>query len=97
MLMAWNTGHPGGACTAHADSCIDGLTRIEMLSRMSPSTRVMDVSVLRSVIARAVGLVVYIAKIWIDTPEGLREVRRVLDVVRVTGLDEKDNFVVEQV
>ena len=28
MLKAWNTGHEGGACTVHANSAEQGLTRI---------------------------------------------------------------------
>jgi len=31
LLKAWNTGHPGGLCTIHANSAHEALTRIEQL------------------------------------------------------------------
>ncbi len=31
LLKAWNTGHPGGLCTIHANSAIAALTRLEDL------------------------------------------------------------------
>jgi type IV secretion system protein VirB11 len=31
LLKAWNTGHPGGVCTIHANSARAGLIRVEQL------------------------------------------------------------------
>lgn len=31
LLKAWNTGHPGGICTVHANSAAGGLLRLEQL------------------------------------------------------------------
>jgi type IV secretion system protein VirB11 len=31
LLKSWNTGHPGGITTVHANNCLDTLSRIEML------------------------------------------------------------------
>ncbi|GAB5377768.1 MAG: hypothetical protein AcusKO_42300 [Acuticoccus sp.] len=31
MLKAWNTGHPGGITTLHANSALAGLYRLEQL------------------------------------------------------------------
>jgi ELWxxDGT repeat protein len=31
LLKAWNTGHPGGGCTVHANDARGGLRRIEQL------------------------------------------------------------------
>jgi Flp pilus assembly CpaF family ATPase len=31
LLKAWNTGHPGGLATIHANSAYEGLTRLEDL------------------------------------------------------------------
>src|SRR3546814_15374081 len=31
LLNAWNTGHPGGLATIHANSAMEGLTRLEDL------------------------------------------------------------------
>ncbi|MDA8093983.1 MAG: P-type conjugative transfer ATPase TrbB [Betaproteobacteria bacterium] len=79
MLDAWNTGHPGGVCTIHADSAESALLRIESLirrSRQDPD---------RESIARTIQLLICIQKVRIDTPEGLREVRRVTEILRITG------------
>ena len=32
LLKAWNTGHPGGICTVHANSCGSALARLEDLA-----------------------------------------------------------------
>ncbi len=31
MLKAWNTGHPGGICTVHANSARAALSRLDQL------------------------------------------------------------------
>ena len=31
LLKAWNTGHPGGICTVHANDAYSGLVRLEQL------------------------------------------------------------------
>lgn len=56
MLKAWNTGHPGGICTVHANSAKAALTRIEQLVAETTSAN------MRAVIAEAINLVVPIAK-----------------------------------
>jgi type IV secretion system protein VirB11 len=71
LIKAWNTGHPGGAATVHANDARSGLTRIESLvaeARQSPAQKE---------IAAAINVVVVIGK----TSEGrrVRELRRVLD------------------
>lgn len=71
LIKAWNTGHPGGAATVHANDARSGLTRIESLvaeARQSPA---------QQEIAAAINLVVVIGK----TAEGrrVRELRRVLE------------------
>jgi P-type conjugative transfer ATPase TrbB len=35
LIKAWNTGHPGGIATIHANGCIGGLTRLEQLIQES--------------------------------------------------------------
>jgi type IV secretion system protein VirB11 len=69
MLKAWNTGHPGGCCTVHANSAQAAVIRIEQL--------IQEVSQnpMRRLIAEAVDLVVSIAM----TPHG-RRVQEVLSV-----------------
>ena len=56
LLKAWNTGHPGGCATIHADSAKRALSRLEQLieeAGVPPS---------KSLIADSVNLVVYIEK-----------------------------------
>lgn len=74
LLKAWNTGHPGGVCTVHANHARAGLQRIEQLITEVSQTP------MRALIADAVNLIVSIVKI--DTSPG----RRIEEVVAVTGL-----------
>lgn len=84
MLDAWNTGHPGGIATVHANSASDALGRIEdMLVQggFAPVPRK---------IARTVQLIVSIGFVNIETPEGWRKARRVKEVLRVVGVRHTD-------
>jgi P-type conjugative transfer ATPase TrbB len=74
LLKAWNTGHPGGVCTVHANHARAGLQRIEQLIAEVSQTP------MRALIAEAVNLIVSIIKT--DSGAG----RRVEEVVAVTGL-----------
>lgn len=59
LLKAWNTGHPGGLSTVHANSSRAGLTRLEQLcleADIKPEAS-------RPLIAEAVDLVLFISKI----------------------------------
>jgi type IV secretion system protein VirB11 len=71
MLKAWNTGHPGGVATIHANSAAAALTRLEQLCQEAVIT------VPRALIAEAIDVVVFIAGRGID--------RRVATVAQVTG------------
>lgn len=79
LVKAWNTGHPGGVCTVHANDTHAALVRLESL--------IAEVSLapMQKVIAEAVNVVVSIAK----TSAG----RRVTDVATVSGYD-GSNYVV---
>lgn len=74
LLKAWNTGHPGGCTSIHANSGYEALTRLEDLIG-EVAERVSHRS-----IAQAINLVVYIER----AREGGRRVR---SIVRVTGHD----------
>jgi type IV secretion system protein VirB11 len=52
MLKAWNTGHPGGIATVHANSARAALTRIEQLVQEAV------VTVPRQLIAEAIDIIV---------------------------------------
>jgi type IV secretion system protein VirB11 len=55
MLKAWNTGHPGGIATVHANSATAGLARIEQLILEGVQT------VPRALIAEAIDVIVFIS------------------------------------
>jgi type IV secretion system protein TrbB len=80
LLKAWNTGHPGGLSTVHANSARSALYRLEQLVQESV------VTVPRRLIAEAVDLVVFI--------RGRGTGRRVETLARVTGLDPSGDYVV---
>ena len=76
MLKAWNTGHPGGLATVHANSAHAGLYRLEQLIQEAV------VTVPRVLIAEAIDMVVFI--------RGRGSARRVDTIARVEGLRNGD-------
>ncbi len=79
LLKAWNTGHPGGLSTIHANSARSALYRLEQLVQEAV------LAVPRRLIAEAVDLVVFI--------RGRGTGRRVETVARVNGLDSAGDYV----
>ena len=73
MLKAWNTGHPGGIATVHANSAASALYRLEQLIQEAV------VTVPRRLIAEAIDLIVFIS--------GRGTARRIRTVEWVEGLD----------
>jgi P-type conjugative transfer ATPase TrbB len=71
MLKAWNTGHPGGIATVHANDARSALIRLEQLVQEA------NVPPQPALIAEAVDLIVVIVR----TPTG----RKITEVVRVVG------------
>lgn len=78
MLKAWNTGHPGGITTLHANSALAGLYRLEQLIQEAV------VTVPRRLIAEAVDIVVFL--------RGRGDARRVETIAEVTGLDPQGDY-----
>lgn len=78
MLKAWNTGHPGGIATVHANSARSALYRLEQLAQETV------VTVPRRLIAEAIDLVVFI--------RGRGVGRRVETIAEVTGLDTDGDY-----
>lgn len=74
VLKAWNTGHPGGLLTLHANSAADALSRLEDLCIEAVGAAP------QRMIAGAVDLVVFIAR----CPRG----RAITDIARLEGLKE---------
>ncbi len=73
LLMAWNTGHEGGAATLHANNARAGLDRLAMLISMNPDSP----RAIEPLIAEAVHVIVHITR----TPEG----RRIQEILQVDG------------
>jgi type IV secretion system protein TrbB len=73
LLMAWNTGHPGGVCTLHSNSALSALSRVEQMIAL------VSVGPMQQTIAEAVDLVIYIEK--------CSGSRRVKELMRVDGFD----------
>jgi type IV secretion system protein TrbB len=80
MLKAWNTGHPGGIATLHANSAVAALHRLEQLVQEAV------VTVPRRLIADAIDMVAFIS--------GRGTERRVETVARVVGLDAQGNYAI---
>src|SRR5215469_5790124 len=85
MLKAWNTGHPGGAATVHANDALSGLVRLESL--VAEATTAPQ----QNLIAEAIDLVVFI-----DEESALAAGRKVRELLVVTGY-ESGHYQVEYV
>ena len=72
LLKLWNTGHPGGIGTFHADSAFEALERLEELVEEA------GVGPKQKLIGRAVDLIIYMTK----TPQNTRIVSEILQVSR---------------
>lgn len=81
LLMAWNTGHEGGAATLHANNARAGLSRLAMLISMNSDAP----TSIDPLIAEAVHVVVHIAR----TATG----RRIQEIIEVSGHDGTDYIV----
>src|SRR6266571_5270463 len=73
LLKAWNTGHPGGLTTVHANSAAAALVRLDALIQEA------GVPPQPQLVVEAVDILVFIAR----TPDG----RRVRDLAEVIGCD----------
>lgn len=74
LLKAWNTGHPGGVATIHANSALAGLIRMEQLVSEATQTP------MQALIAEAVNLVVSIEKV-----AGGRRIKEVVSIAGYNG------------
>ncbi|APH57189.1 Conjugal transfer protein trbB [Granulibacter bethesdensis] len=81
LLKAWNTGHPGGIATIHANSASAGLIRMEQL--VAEATQ----ASMQTLIAEAINLIIFIAK------EGRGRI--VKDVIMIMGYD-GENYLINQ-
>jgi Flp pilus assembly CpaF family ATPase len=79
LLMAWNTGHPGGIATLHANTASSGLTRLASLISMARDYP----KPIEPLIGEAVDLIVHIAK--------ENNSRRIKEILRVTSYNTHTN------
>ena len=78
LLKAWNTGHPGGVSTVHANSVSGGLVRMEQLiAEASPAP-------MQMLIAEAVDLILFITR----TPE--TPGRKVTEIATLNGFNRSE-------
>lgn len=71
LLDAWNTGHSGGVATLHANSAVEGLTRLKSLvtrNKFAPTD-------IETLIGQAVHVIVHIAR-----TKGGRKIKEILEV-----------------
>lgn len=76
LLKAWNTGHPGGIATVHANSAYSGLIRLEQLISEASNANMSEL------IADAIDLIVFIAK----TNNG----RKIQEIASITGFNKQN-------
>lgn len=81
MLKAWNTGHPGGVTTVHANCASSALLRLEQLIQEAV------VTVPRDLIVQAIDVVVFLS--------GRGGERRVETVAELTDLDQAGNYILK--
>ena len=74
LLKAWNTGHPGGLGTVHANGALLGLTRLESLVAEGTDTPQ------QQLIAETVDLVIFV-----DPEPSLKAGRKVRELLLVSG------------
>jgi type IV secretion system protein VirB11 len=83
LLKAWNTGHPGGVTTIHANSAKAALTRLLSLVQEA------GVPPQPELIAETINLIVFIAR--------MAKGRRVSEVVRVDGYSPANGFALSSI
>lgn len=84
LLKLWNTGHPGGMATVHANSAYKGLTRMDQLiQEVSANPQ-------RVLIGEAVNVVVFL-----ERTKGGRRVKEIMRVMEYDASEQK--FVTEAV
>lgn len=90
LLKAWNTGHPGGVCTVHANSASGGLLRLEQLIQEAiPNPQ-------QILIGEAVSLIIYISRTAVEVDGKVVAGRKVQEICRCEGY-KHDEYVLEYI
>lgn len=81
LLKAWNTGHPGGLATIHANNARAGLVRLEQLiQEVIPTSQ-------KGLIAEAIDRVIFITK--------EKKKRLIKELITVNGINQQNEYVTE--
>lgn len=80
LLQAWNTGHPGGVSTVHANSAEEALYRLESLVTQAEEVKTWPLAAVRRACAGAVNVVVHLGR------------HRVREIFSVEGLDSSGGY-----
>jgi len=81
LLKSWNTGHPGGIATIHANSAEGGLVRLSQLIYEAAEARNLSESTVAATIREAVDLVVFIERSATPAGRCVSEMMRIRDYV----------------
>jgi P-type conjugative transfer ATPase TrbB len=82
LLKSWNTGHPGGIATIHANSAEAGLVRLSQLIYEAPEARNLSETTVAMTIKEAVNLVVFIERSATPAGRSVSEMMQVDDFVQ---------------
>lgn len=88
MLKAWNTGHPGGACTVHANDAEGGLTRIKSLAQEDPNSA----GDLKELIGEAIDVVISIIHVDLGNGKKSRKINEILELKSYNSKEDKYIF-----
>lgn len=81
LLKLWNTGHPGGFATVHANSAVGGLTRMDQLiQEVSANPQ-------RTLIGEAVNIAVFLQRV-----NGVRKVHEIINVDGYNPITQKFEY-----
>jgi type IV secretion system protein TrbB len=79
LLKSWNTGHPGGIATIHANSAEGGLIRLSQLIYEAPEARNLSETSIANTIREAVNLVVFIERAATPAGRSVSEMMQISD------------------
>jgi len=81
LLKSWNTGHPGGIATIHANSAQGGLIRLSQLIYEAPEARNLSEVAIATMIKEAVNLVLFIERSATPAGRSVSEIMEIEDFV----------------
>ncbi|PHV13505.1 P-type conjugative transfer ATPase TrbB [Chitinimonas sp. BJB300] len=82
LLKSWNTGHPGGIATIHANSAEGGLIRLSQLIYEAPEARNLSETSIATMIKEAVNLVVFIERSATPAGRSVSELMQISDFIQ---------------